>query len=94
MMQQSIDFLQEKEPSRVADLELLKKIDYSMENVKFAKEETILSEGEKLKGIYLIRSGIVNVLMRSSLIDEYNFQRIYPGCSYGTYSFFVDDEST
>ena len=32
--------------------------------------------------------------MRSSLFQEYNIQRLYPGCSYGTYAFFVDEESS
>ena len=31
--------------------------------------------------------------MRSSLFKEFNIQRLYPGCSYGTYAFFVDEES-
>jgi hypothetical protein len=51
-------------------------------------------EKERLKGIYLVRSGIINVKMRSSLFSEYNLQRLYPGCSYGTYAFFVDDDSS
>jgi len=54
----------------------------------------LLYENEPLKGIYLIRSGIVNVKMRSSLFREYNFQRLYPGCSFGTYAFFVDEDSS
>jgi len=47
-----------------------------------------------MKGIVLVRSGIINVKMRSSLFHEYNIQRLYPGCSYGTYAFFVDEESS
>ena len=31
--------------------------------------------------------------MRSSLFQEYNIQRLYPGCSYGSYALFVDEES-
>ena len=53
----------------------------------------ILEEGEPQKGIYLVRSGIINVKMRSSLFQEYNLQRLYPGCSYGSYALFVDEES-
>jgi hypothetical protein len=47
-----------------------------------------------MRGIVLVRSGIINVKMRSSLFHEYNIQRLYPGCSYGTYAFFVDEESS
>ena len=50
-------------------------------------------ESEPQKGIYLVRSGIINVKMRSSLFQEYNIQRLYPGCSYGSYALFVDEES-
>lgn len=64
-----------------------------MQHTKFSKDEIIMYEGEPLRGIFLIRSGIVNVKMRSSLFQEYNIQRLYPGCSYGTYAFFVDNES-
>ena len=32
--------------------------------------------------------------MRSSLFQQFNLQRLFPGCSYGTYTFFVDEEST
>ena len=65
-----------------------------MQHVQFSKDEVIIQEGEPLKGIYLVRSGIININMRSSLFQQFNLQRLFPGCSYGTYTFFVDEEST
>ena len=59
----------------------------------FAKDEVIIEEGDRLQGIYLIRSGIINTNMRSSLFQQFNLQRLFPGCSYGTYAFFVDEAS-
>ena len=43
-----------------------------MQHVQFDKDEVIVYEGEQLKGIYLIRSGIININMRSSLFKEFN----------------------
>ena len=73
ILQESIDFLQEQDPHLMASSELLKQIGYSMQHIQFNKDEVLLYENEGLKGIYLIRSGIVNVKMRSSLFREYNF---------------------
>ena len=67
ILQKSIDFLQEKAPHLQASNEILKQIQYSMQHIQFAKDEVIMFEKEPLKGIFLIRSGIVNVKMRSSL---------------------------
>ena len=64
-----------------------------MQLVHFAKDQLIIEEGEHLKGIYLIRSGLININMRSSLFQQFNLQRLFPGCSYGTYAFFVDETS-
>ena len=35
----------------------------------------------------------MDVKIRSSLFEEYTMQRLYPGCSYGANTFFVDDEN-
>ena len=43
-----------------------------MQHQQFSKDELIVSEGQPLMGIYLIRAGIINVKMRSSLFKEYN----------------------
>ena len=51
---------------------MLKQITYSMQHTQFSKDEVILFEDEPLTGIYLVRSGIINVKMRSSLFQEYN----------------------
>ena len=94
ILQESIDFLQEKEPRLKTSNELLKQIGYSMQHIQFNKDDVILKEGERLKGIYLIRSGLINVKLRSSLFKQYSIQRLYPGCSYGTYTYFADEESS
>ena len=67
VLKESIDFLREKSPRLAASEELLKQISYSMQHVQYGKDEVILEEGEPQKGIYLVRSGIINVKMRSSL---------------------------
>ena len=64
-----------------------------MQLMHFAKDEVIIEEGDRLKGIYLIRSGLININMRSSLFQQFNLQRLFPGCTYGTYAFFVDETS-
>ena len=64
-----------------------------MQLIHFAKDEVIIEEGDRLKGIYLIRSGLININMRSSLFEQFSLQRLFPGCSYGTYAFFVDESS-
>ena len=64
-----------------------------MQLFRFSEDSVILYEGEELTGIYLVRAGSVNLKVRSSLFEEYNLQRLYPGCSYGAYSFFADEES-
>ena len=46
-----------------------------------------------MTGIYLIRTGSVTLKVRSSLYEEYVIQRLYAGCSYGSYSFFAGKDS-
>lgn len=65
-----------------------------MQHTQFTKGETLIKNGEKITGIYLIRSGIIKVKLRTSLFKEFEIQRLYPGCSYGAYAFFADEESS
>ena len=46
-----------------------------------------------MKGIILVRSGIINVIARVSLIHEFLIQELYAKCSYGSYAYFVDEKS-
>ena len=64
-----------------------------MQLFRFHEDTVIIYEGEELTGIYLIRSGFVNLKVRSSLFEEYNLQRLHHGCSFGSYSFFAEDDS-
>ena len=52
--------------------DLVKQISYSMQLFKFSDDTVILYEGEEMTGIYLIRSGILNLKVRTSLFQEYN----------------------
>ena len=42
-----------------------------MQLFRFTEETVILYDGEELTGIYLVRSGTVNLKVRSSLFEEY-----------------------
>lgn len=42
-----------------------------MEHTQFTKGETLIKNGEKITGIYLIRSGIIKVKLRTSLFKEF-----------------------
>ena len=46
-----------------------------------------------MKGIILVRSGVIKIVVRSSLFNVHLIQELYPRCSYGTYAFFVDDKN-
>ena len=72
---------------------LIRQISYNMQLFRFNNHQILLHEQDELTGIYLIRTGCVNLKLRSSLYDEYVIQRLYAGCSYGTYSFFAGKES-
>ena len=70
ILTQGIDFLQEKAPHLAVTNELLKQIAYNMVYMQFAKNDVIVKEDEPLRGIYIIRSGIVSLNMRSSLFES------------------------
>ena len=53
----------------------------------------MINESEKLEGIYIFRSGIVNGLIRTSLFRQYEIQKFYPGCTYGALTFFAPTDS-
>lgn len=72
ILKQSIDFLQETEKPYRASNELIKQIGYSMQHIQFCKDEVIIYENQSLRGIYLIRSGIVNITTQSSLFQSFN----------------------
>jgi len=91
IIRSSVDFLKDDEHP-ISD-ELLQSICYSLHSCTFAKGESLYEEGQKLTHIIFIRKGLVDVKIRSSLFEEYTMQRLYPGCSYGSNSFFIDDEN-
>ena len=46
-----------------------------------------------MKGIFLVRTGSINVVANVSLIDLYSIQELYARCSYGAYAFFASQDS-
>lgn len=64
-----------------------------MEVRRCQKDEILIYNEELLKGIYLVRSGVINVKVRVALFEDYIIQELYPRCSYGTYAFFAKNNS-
>ena len=67
-MVHSIEFLKNPRKARISD-DLFKQIAYSMKLSKFLDREDLVVEGEELKGIYLIRSGSLNIRVRANLYE-------------------------
>lgn len=60
---------------------------------RFRKGDILLYDGELLKGIILVRAGVINVRAQVSLFDSYTIEELYPRCSYGSYAYFADADS-
>jgi CRP-like cAMP-binding protein len=77
----------------IVDDKLLQSICYNLKYNKFKKGQVILCEGQALSDILIIQNGLIDLTFKTSLIETNCIQRLYPGCTYGSQTFFVDEES-
>ena len=77
----------------MVDDSLLQSICYNLKLHTFKKGEVILDEGQVLQHVLIIQNGFLNLTFKTSLIETSCIQKLYPGCAYGSFTFFVDEES-
>ena len=77
----------------IVDDNLLQSICYNLKLQTFKKGEVILCEGEQLKEVIIIQSGQIDLTFKTSLIETSCIQRLHSGDTYGSYTFFIDEES-
>lgn len=87
MLRLSIDWLKDTQD------DLMQCICYTLKRETFKKGDKIIEAGEKLTKIYIIQQGYVDVNIKTSIFESFCFQRLYPGCVFGSHAFFVDEES-
>jgi CRP-like cAMP-binding protein len=77
----------------IVDDNLLQSICYNLKLQTFKKGEVILCEGEQLKEVIIIQSGQIDLTFKTTLIETSCIQRLHSGDTYGSYTFFIDEES-
>lgn len=54
---------------------------------------TLIKEGDLLESILLVRSGTLDCRVRTSLHEEMTVQTLFSGCSYGTNTYHINEDS-